>query len=64
MFVHDEFHDREAHARALVFLWAVEPLEEPEDLVVVRRVEADPVILNPQDAFVFHPGAADGDGRR
>src|SRR5581483_7436464 len=40
----DTLDERQAHAGALVLLGAVQPLEDPEQLVGVLHVEAHPVV--------------------
>src|SRR5262245_60484119 len=46
MAVDDALDDRQAHARALIVLGAVEALEDAEELVGVAHVKADAVVLD------------------
>ena len=51
--------DGETDPCSRVFFPGMEPLEDLEDLVPVRRIDADPVVANRKDPFVVLSGRPD-----
>mgnify|MGYP003705222607 CR=1 FL=1 len=63
MLFHHKFYDGETDSGAFIFSGTVKPLEEAEDFLGLRGIEADAVVADPDDVLGRRLLAADGDGR-